>query len=424
MARRPDGSQLSRPAPRITIYKIQTRADRSTPYYVRWTVNGKERGPRTFKTRSQADRFRSRLVTAAEDGLKWDLLTGEPVSWSIEPDVKLAAYCRQFVERKSDDWSPRMTFSVSETFANLCLASVAEIMPPTPGILSTLIEWIAGGPECPEVLWLNQCSPIVSSLDKPRLDKIAKIMKQGTSANVRRRRFSEVRRLLDDAVRLGFLENNELERLTKNELAKCARKIDKRYPSLTTMLEVARATPAKSTASRLFRTASMVGILAGCRPSETMALEWRHVKLPETGWGELTIDQAVKWEATSELGDVKALNSERDVPIPPQLVIELREWRNIAGGAGFVFRTRNDTVPSIRNWNRALRRATISLGVRQMSSYDLRRFHGTWLAECGVPYNEAARRMGHSLEIFMKHYVGTTVEVAEVSNAAIERALR
>jgi hypothetical protein len=40
-----------------------------------------------------------------------------------------------------------------------------------------------------------------------------------------------------------------------------------------------------------------------------------------------------------------------------------------------------------------------------------------------VPYNEAACRMGHSLEVFMRVYVGTTSGVEAVANAAIERAL-
>jgi integrase len=59
-----------------------------------------------------------------------------------------------------------------------------------------------------------------------------------------------------------------------------------------------------------------------------------------------------------------------------------------------------------------------------MTPYDLRRFHGTFLAESGVPYNEAARRMGHTLETFVRYYVHVTVDVTEMGNAALDRALQ
>jgi hypothetical protein len=58
-----------------------------------------------------------------------------------------------------------------------------------------------------------------------------------------------------------------------------------------------------------------------------------------------------------------------------------------------------------------------------MAPYDLRRFHGTWLAESGMPYNEAARRMGHSLDVFMRIYVGVTGDAELAGNAAIDRVL-
>jgi integrase len=105
-------------------------------------------------------------------------------------------------------------------------------------------------------------------------------------------------------------------------------------------------------------------------------------------------------------------------------VAELRIWLECSGiTEGPLFRTRNGKVPAISNWGLGLRTVTSRTGTRNLSPYDLRRFHGTWLAESGVPYNEAACRMGHSLEVFMRVYVGTTSGVEAVANAAIERAL-
>ena len=49
-------------------------------YYVKWRVDGHDR-TRSFKTHVEADRFRSGLLAAVQDGQRFDPGSGEPTSW-------------------------------------------------------------------------------------------------------------------------------------------------------------------------------------------------------------------------------------------------------------------------------------------------------------------------------------------------------
>jgi integrase len=248
------------------------------------------------------------------------------------------------------------------------------------------------------------------------------------SANTLHRRFDHAMAVMNYAVEIGALSENALERPTKAELKKVKKSINMNFPELATMLNVVAAVQSRRNESRLYRAVSAIGVLAGLRPSETMALEVEHVELPVAGWGSIRVEKAriglVGWsDDPEEIGDPKVERSVRTVPIPPALISELRAWLAFSEiHAGPLFRTRGEKVPLQSNWNRALGRATNTVGTRRLAPYDLRRFHGTWLAQSGVPYNEAARRMGHSLETFMRYYVGTTDGVAQVGNDALDRA--
>ena len=73
---------------RVQVFSIATPPP-DTPkdkrrYRVKWRVNGRDK-TRAFKTRAQADRLRSRLQVAANDGELFDIATGLPASWLDRP---------------------------------------------------------------------------------------------------------------------------------------------------------------------------------------------------------------------------------------------------------------------------------------------------------------------------------------------------
>src|SRR5689334_22643578 len=66
---------------KVQVFSLgKPRSGTGRRHYVKWRVDGRDR-TRSFKTRSEADRFRSSLVSAVRAGDLFDEATGEPVSW-------------------------------------------------------------------------------------------------------------------------------------------------------------------------------------------------------------------------------------------------------------------------------------------------------------------------------------------------------
>lgn len=434
MAGQFDGA-IVRPGPRVLVQQIQVRTDRAKPFYVRWTVNGLERGPRTFEKKGEADRWRSRLVVAAQEGEKWDLHTGLPVSWNPIVSLSVAEFCRHYWAERTVALEPRTFAGWAESLSRFVVATMPARAPKIPGTYAKLAHWIGGDTTDKKMTdWLSRWSGPVAELDKSALEKVhKKLLLDVYGADLGdaaiKRRFTHVSALLDYAVETGALVSNELKKPSKAVYKSRRTQRDTKYPDMPTMIQLIDALDSRKSASRLFRTVTAVGMFAGLRPSETFALEAEDLTLPESGWGEIRVERSriglEGWsEDPEEMGQPKVDVSKRTIPIAPRLVNELKAWielRNIVSGP--LFRTTKGKIPVPSSWKRALERATAALNIRRMTPYDLRRFHGTWLAQSGVPYNEAARRMGHSLETFMRYYVGTTDDVAAVANAALDRAL-
>jgi integrase len=424
-----------RPGPRIKVQQIQERVDRAKPFYVRWTVDGVERGPRTFDTKREADDWRSALVVAARDSEKWDMHTGLPVSWNPIVSTSVADFARHYWAERTLALEPRTAAGWAESFSRFVVAAMPARATKIPGTYLELAHWVSGHVVDKKMAdWLSRWSGPVSELDQNALARVHKkllidVHGEDLGDAAIKRRFTHASALLDYAVEIGALASNDLKKPSKTVLKSRRPQRDTKYPDMAVMRELVTALDSRKVASRLFRAVTAVGVFAGLRPSETFGLEVQDVTLPETGWGEIRVERSriglKGWsEDAEEMGSVKVDASWRKVPISPLLVVELRAWlelRNLESGP--LFRTTKGKIPVQSSWARALDRATLSLGIRDLTPYDLRRFHGTWLAQSGVPYNEAARRMGHSLETFMRYYVGTTDDVAAVANAALDRAL-
>jgi integrase len=428
---------MTRPAPSIRVWDVCYRRGRGRPWYVRWSVNGQEKGPKTFPTEDEALDYQARLRSAARDGEKWDLNTGVPVSWNPASTLDVGSYCRLYWQLRTRGLKARSHAALAETFSRFLVASVPKRAERCPVSYAEISRWIQSSTESKNFRkadeWIKRWSPQMSSMDKKELERVRVPLLQSVNgtplgANVVRRRFNDISALLSNAVSEGVLEANELKMPERPELKERSKPLSKVYPNMDEMLEVIRVVQNKQPSSRLYRAMTAVGVLAGCRPSEIVVLEVEDVVLPEDGWGSLTVQRARTglkgWsDDPDEIGTPKTDGrSVRTIPITPLLVEELRQYIAAVGiEDGPLFRTRTGTLPD--NWGRALKNATEKAVVRLMAPYDLRRFHGTWLAESGMPYNEAARRMGHSLDVFMRIYVGVTGDAELAGNAAIDRVL-
>ena len=69
----------------VKVFGLQKRkgeVGRNRPWIVRWMIDGRHRS-RSFRTRSEADRYRGLLQRAVHDGEQFAPSTGEPDGWVL-----------------------------------------------------------------------------------------------------------------------------------------------------------------------------------------------------------------------------------------------------------------------------------------------------------------------------------------------------
>ena len=94
----------------IRIFGIQDRSNRPEarkPRIVRWRIDGRDHS-QALRTKAEADRLRSRLLVAQQDGERFDRQTGWPQSWTPRGgDTPLHVWARQWVAEQWTEWAPR-----------------------------------------------------------------------------------------------------------------------------------------------------------------------------------------------------------------------------------------------------------------------------------------------------------------------------
>ncbi len=209
----------------------------------------------------------------------------------------------------------------------------------------------------------------------------------------------------------------------RRKVARTKRSVDVRaLPGPAAMAEAIDAIVTQQPGSKNYRVMTAVAYYAGLRPSEVVMLRVRSAELPAEGSGRLDVTEAdISFD---EPGEPKT--GPRSVPIPPVLVVMLREWvheNNFTSPDRLLFRTRNDTMPSGSNWARAWHRALESIGQRPMRIYDCRHAAATTWLRAGMPLAETARRLGHSVETLVSTYVGALDDEEHVANQRVDSLL-
>ncbi|MFP4298681.1 MAG: tyrosine-type recombinase/integrase [Spirulinaceae cyanobacterium] len=148
----------------------------------------------------------------------------------------------------------------------------------------------------------------------------------------------------------------------------------------------------------------------GCRPSEAIALEWRHISFAMT--------HVIFSESLTE-GERKTTKTgtTRKFPINEQLDEVLVDQTDITGGArSAIFTNTKGRVINLssftrRHWQKVLN----SLDFEYRGVYHARHTFITLTLEAGVPIQQVAHWVGNSPEVILKHYAGLTrSEVPEI----------
>lgn len=432
------GRSLSRPVQDVKVFGIQHRVKTERtkrPWIVRWSVDGPQHS-RAFRTRVEADRFRSFVVQAVQRGEPFSIDTGEPESWSPQAgDVRCHEWAGRWLAEQWHEWQPRTRFSAVEALARFVpLAVVSDSSPAPDGLRRYLVASLAPGTgERDDEIeaWLDQASLRLSDLNRELLAGIEVELGQGrdggqlaasTASRFRKTAKACIRR----AVELEIIPVDPwpptVRGRSRRKAVRVRRTVDvRRLPDADTMARALAAMITHQPASRTYQAMTAVAYYAGLRPSEVVMLRCSALVLPTAGWGVLEVREAdISFD---EPGEPKT--GPRSVPIPPVLVEMLEAWitdKDLSGD-DLLFRTRTGRRPTASNWARSWQRALRTIGHPSLRVYDCRHAAATTWLHAGVPLAEIARRLGHSVEILVSTYIGAIEGDEHLANERIDAVL-
>ena len=428
-----------RPIQDVRVWSIQNRTGHARtrkPWLVRWVVD-REEFSRSFRTKAEADRLRSRLLVAQQDGERFDRRTGEPESWApAASEMQVHAWARLWVAGEWADWAPRTRRSAVEALSRF-LPLVCDPKAPTPpaGLRAYLREVLRPDAKCEPSdeceRWLGRWGLSLGELNRELLADVERRLALGdkgqalaasTAGRYRKVSHTCIRR----AVELGRIPADPWPPTPTGRSRRKARRkrsaVDiRRLPDPGAMAAILQAMPSHQPGSLTYQAMTAILYFAGLRPSEVVMLRPRALHLPGEGWGAIDVVEAdIDWD---EPGEPKTGN--RTVPIPPELVSLLRSWTvdRQLGPNDLLFRTRTGRRPTPSNWGRILKRACAKVGRAPMRVYDCRHACATAWLRAGVPLGEVARRLGHSVETLVSIYVGALDGDDTAANTLIDTAM-
>ena len=422
--------------PDVVIWGVQDRRANTRyarPWIVRWKVVDKK-FQRGFRTRQEADHYRSRLLVAQRDGLPFDSAGGEPLSWSVAAaDIGFHVWVRRWLGEQWPEWQPRTRDSAVQALSRFVPLVVTDKAPEPVGLRQYLIKALRPDSELDEGFeaWMDKWCLRLGDLNRRALATAERDLGlgvsgqplgAGTASKYRTVAHSCVRRAVD----LELLESDPwpppVRGASNRKIRKVKKTVDvKLLPDPVTMARALAAMETHQPASRTYRLMTSVLYYGGLRPSEVVMLRKRALTLPESGWGLIGVTEAdISFD---ESGEPKT--GPRTVPIPPVLVAALTEWLDAHEFADedLLFRTRTGRMPTASNWGRSWHRALKSIGEEPLRLYDCRHAAATTWLGAGVPLGEAARRLGHSVEVLVSTYVGALTGDEVASNSMIDRVL-
>lgn len=423
----------------VQIYGVQDRRStgKTRPWVVRWSVDGPQKS-RAFRTKAEAERFRSLLLQAVHNGERFDSATCEPAPWSTPfADMTVYEWAQQWLGQEWGEWQPRTRTSAVESLAKfVMLTANISVGKNDADLRRHLKQSLRPGAKDLDPKWekwLASHSIPVRALDRPLIadvDRRLGLRLDGTqlAATTTSRTRIVCRACVEDAVEAGALTSHPWP---KRATTRARRKVNRRRPSVDrrkipspeVMARAIDAIANHQPGSRMYRAMTAVAYYAGLRPSEVVMLRIGSLDLPVDGFGRVYVVEAdIDFD---EPGEPKT--GPRDLPIPPELVAILREWideRQLSGKETLLFRTSGDRRPAQSNWTRTWHRALRSIGEPPMRVYDCRHAAATGWIAADVSGPEVARRLGHSLQTLVSVYVGIMETDEAEANAKIALFLR
>lgn len=443
----------------VRIWKTEIReGKKGTGYYVRWRV-AKKSFRRPFATRALATSFRAKLISAARDGIAFHISAGLPVTMLRDQEQRnWFDFACDYVDMKWPTSSPKHRKGIADSLVPITMAMLTKGPQANKqnDVRKALRESFNKNTRSQDepsrndspMKWVRSNCRDVSDLNNP--DTIRAVLNQletnldGTkaAANTVRLRRTILLNCLDFAVEKKLLSQNPARgvqtRKTKNTLGQ----VDRRsVPNPTQARSLLQAV----SEDRPYLTAFFALMyFAALRPEEVNTVRKQDLSLPESGWGELHLEQAspevgTAWTDSGVHGERRSLKhradgASRTVPCPPELTEHLVHHIETYGTAndGRLFRSRRTgrgVSSSVygRAWANARSAALPSDAATNpmlaKRPYDLRHAAvSTWL-NAGVEPTRVAAWAGHSVSVLLRVYAKCLDGGEEVARRRVQQAL-
>ncbi|MHB8341987.1 MAG: tyrosine-type recombinase/integrase [Mycobacteriales bacterium] len=444
----------------VSVYPVRQRPDSAAPYQVRWQVNGRH-ASKQFRRKAAAVRFHAELTLAADNGDRFDPRTKLPVeAGRLAGDRTVYEAMVGYVTAKWPRWAPTSRSSVVEVLA-VAASLLVDTLPPVPdrAAQQDFLRRVAliPGPGHSEPDFREEAdrradrclarhSLPLSTVDGAVIDTVLTAFAfrldtgNPVKPSVLNRRRSVLGGFFRHTVRRGWLATDPMTQsdwTRPPSSAHLGSALLPTAPQARTLLDAIRTTGrAGAGLAPFFATL----YYAGLRPSEARGLRPEDLDLPAEGWGQIIVRGGLTSTARRYTDDGarvaqrglkwRSSTATRHVPIPPDLVVILREHlvRHPAPAGALVFTNLRggplDSARYLRVFHAAANAVfPNSSPLTRLTPYDLRHANATLMLNAGVPLPEAARRLGHSPEVLLSIYAGVTDSDLHTANDRIQQAL-
>ncbi|MDA8263829.1 MAG: site-specific integrase [Actinomycetota bacterium] len=467
----------------VRVQSIQDRSGKAyagrSPFVVRWVV-GRRQCSRAFATKRRAEVFRGELLAAIGAFRPFDTEACLPVPLPGEGDTaepqlagdRFVSFALEHFDAKWEGWKASSRRGAQEGLIIGSYTLVDEPLPPgelrvTRAYLKRLFRpadkraaWVPSAANRRARAWLEEHSLPVAAIRARHVEAALGMMGRrldgGPAAvNTLTRRRQALNHCLKAAARAELCVGNPVELVPMREVKqKSAQgRVNKRaVPSLRDGLTLVEKIAEYGREGQRYSTFFLTLLLGGLRPSEAAHLGEQDLMLPESGWGEIAVHGGTVVSGKDYTGDGAAWSDEgqkwreegaepRTVPIPPRLVAALRAHLEAFPAANDrrVFTNRRGNPLTSANTGKAWRWARGELWPLRYDArgellaphrqhpfsgavpYTLRHTNASTLIS-HMPDAEAARRLGHSLEMLRRVYASWFEDDAAEGNASMDAA--
>ena len=167
------------------------------------------------------------------------------------------------------------------------------------------------------------------------------------------------------------------------------------------------------------RLIAMLAVIAGMRPGEILALQWKHIR-----GDAVSIRQRVYRRV---LDTPKSAHSVREVALSPQLEKLLAEWKTLVADSSteaWVFSSEAGSPLARDNlWQRNFKSRLQKVGLEWATFQVMRRTHSTLMKELGTDPKLVADQQGHTVDVNLNVYTRSSIHARKKAVERLENRL-